>query len=359
MKSRNRILALAVGLAGGLVAQGAFAAASIYGQLNVSLDGLDNGSDSALNISSNSSRIGVKGDIQVGGDLAGIYQVESELRADDSTGGTLATRNTFLGLQGGFGTARIGKFDTPVKVIGRQVDLFADQVGDARNLTRGAVTNGSATTETQARFDERPNNSIDYTTPEKSGFKGTLQYATNTDAATTATNDNDLISLGVNYAQGPVFVGLGYEKASFLSTATTPVAGDDPSVVRLAGYYDLDAWRFTGFWQTVSGTQTNGNSDEDVYGLGVRFRNDAWVYKFQTYQLSADADNKDVGLFALGAEYTLQKGITLYADYATTSNDDNRGLTPYKEGRGDNLAIASANNGDSASGISLGTIIKF
>ncbi|MGE0372234.1 MAG: porin [Gammaproteobacteria bacterium] len=351
MKGRNHILALAVGLAGGVAAQDALAAASIYGQLNVSLDSLDNGTDSALNISSNSSRIGFKGDIQVGGDVAGIYQIESEVRADTSESSNnnrnsiLASRNTFVGLQGNFGTARIGRFDTPVKVIGRQVDLFGDQVGDARNVTRA----GSAPN----RFDERPNNSIDYTSPAKSGFKGTLQYSTNTDTAVTSTNDNDLLSLGVNYAQGPLFVGVGYESAGIV-----PAAGqDDPNIVRLGAYYDLDAWRFNGLWQSISGAATDGSQDEDVFGLGVRYKSGAWVFKGQAYQLSADADERDTSLVAIGTEYALQKGITLYAAYAGSDNDDGRSVTPYSEGRSDNLAVAA--NGDSAKAISLGTIIKF
>lgn len=347
MKNGKRILALAIGLAGGLASPGVFAAASLYGQLNVSLDSLDNGTDSALNISSNSSRLGVKGDIQIGGDIAGIYQIESELRADTAqpaNNGVLATRNTFVGLQGGFGVARLGRFDTPVKVIGRKVDLFGDQVGDARNLTRAA---GGIN-----RFDERPNNSIDYTSPTRGGIQGTLLYSTNTDTAVTATNDNDLLSLGVNYAQGPLFVGVGYEAAG-----NATAGQEDPNIVRLGAYYDLDAWRFSGLWQAISGAATDGSQDEDVYGFGVRYKAGAWAFKGQIYQLSAEADERDAGLVALGAEYALQKGITLYAAYAGTDNDDGRAVTPYSEGRSDNLAVAAS--GDSARALSLGTIIKF
>lgn len=344
MKHWNQFFAFAISLTCALASPAAGAAGpTLYGVLNLSIDDLDNGTDSALNISSNSSRLGVKGDIQVNDALTGIYQIESELRADDSTGGTLATRNTFVGLQGGYGTLRLGRLDTPVKALGRAVDLFADQVGDARNLTRGANNNLS-------RFDERPTNSLDYATPEWAGFKGAILYSTNNDATVTATNDNDLISAAVNYARGPALVGFGYETAG-----NTDATQDDPSVLRLAGYYDLgDAWRFIGFWQTVSGTIAD--NDEDVYGLGARYRSGGWMYKFQLYQLTADADDMDASLIALGAEYMLQKGFTLYADYAATDNDDNRSLTPYAQGHGDNLVAAT---GDAAKAVSFGAIFKF
>src|SRR5690606_23488755 len=136
--------------------------------------------------------------------LEGIYQIESELRADSGNAGTLASRNTFLGLQGGFGTVRLGRFDTPVKLIGRQVDLFANQVGDLRNLVRARPA--------PERFDERPHNSVGYDSPKFGGLSAGLQYSTNSDDGATATNDNDTVSLAINYAEGPAYVGVGYER---------------------------------------------------------------------------------------------------------------------------------------------------
>src|SRR5690606_3840804 len=73
MKTRIRIpaaVAAVVAVVGGAgPGSGAVAHAAevkgptLYGQLHVSLDHLDNGDDSALNLSSNRSRLGVKGEI--------------------------------------------------------------------------------------------------------------------------------------------------------------------------------------------------------------------------------------------------------------------------------------------------------
>jgi predicted porin len=374
--NRNRALALAVGLGAALPVGVGHAGPTVYGQLNVSVDNLDNGTHSGVNVSSNSSRFGIKGDIQVGGDLAAIYQIESEVNVDTAnlsspsgnpqTAGantSIASRNTFLGLKSAhWGTVRLGRFDTPVKSLGRKVDLFADQVGDARNLTRGANAGAGGT---QARFDERPDNSIAYTSPDWLGLVADLHYATNVDsgvAGTTtgaATNGNQdkLLSAAVSYARGPGFIGVGYEKIGFYST-TAPSAGNDPDIVRVAGSYDLGPARINALWQTVKGVSKTVPEDEDVYGLGLSFKaGDDWLLKAQGYQLSADADDKDVLLLAVGAEYTLQKGVTLYADYASADNDDARALVPYGQGRSDNLGGAAA--GDSPSAVSLGAIVKF
>ncbi len=343
MKNRKisqGVLALAIGLAAAAAHAGG---PTVYGQFNVSVDQLDNDTDSALNVSSNSSRVGIKGDIDIQEGLKAIYQVETEIRADSGNGGTFASRDTFVGLDGGFGTARAGRFDTPIKVIGRRVDLFGDQVGDARNLTRGGPA--------PARFDERPNNSVGYATPAFAGAQGIFQYSTNSDVNTAANNDNETISLAVHYANGPAFIGAGYE-----AVGNTTANQDDPSIIRVGGYYDLANFRITALWQTVSGTVPE--NDQDVFGLGARYRSDAWTLKAQVYQLSADADNADATLLAIGAEYALAKPVTLYLTYGTVDNDDARSLTPYAEGRGDN-GLAPVAGGDTASGISFGTIVRF
>ena len=366
MKSRNRILAVAVGvgavaLTGGQLAPVAHAGGpTLYGQLNVSLDHLDNGEDSALNLSSNRSRLGVKGDFEIQEGLKAIYQIESELRADSANEGTLASRNTFVGLEGGFGTVRAGRFDTPVKLIGRQVELFANQVGDLRNLARAGsgfvnptpAGNGAPAQPAVAanRFDERPHNSIGYDSPKFGGVSASLQYSTNVDNGTTADNDYDTISAAVNYASGPLYLGVGYEK-----NGNGAPGQDDPSAVRVGGYYDLGSLRLTAFWQSISANVSS--NDEDVYGVGVRYRQGDWTLKAQAYQLSADANERDATLVAVGAEYALSRPITFYLDYAVADNDDNRGITPYREGRGDNLAIAA--NGEKASAVSVGTIYRF
>src|SRR5690606_32167056 len=121
----------------------------------------DDGADySETNISSNSSRLGFKGDHQINPNLKAFFQIEQQINFssgssdDDST--NFATRDTFVGLEGGnWGSVQLGRFDSPFKVARGPANLFGDQVGDMRNLTR--VGN--------ARFDERYDNTVQYTTP--------------------------------------------------------------------------------------------------------------------------------------------------------------------------------------------------
>jgi predicted porin len=134
----KKILAVAIATA---FAAPAFAATSnvdVYGKLHMSVNWYnDQPSDiNDIGISSNASRIGFKGSEDLGGGLKGIWQIESGLNLDEQNG-TLANRNSFVGLSGGFGTALLGNHDTPLKLVGRKVDLFGDTIADSRNVMGG------------------------------------------------------------------------------------------------------------------------------------------------------------------------------------------------------------------------------
>src|SRR5690606_26304782 len=108
---------------------------SFYGRAHVTVDVLDDGEDDGANVSSNSSRLGIRGSTEIAEGLKGILQIEQEVRYDNGSG-NFATRDTFVGLEGGFGGVRLGFIDTPLKLIRANVDFFGDQVGDVRNVSR-------------------------------------------------------------------------------------------------------------------------------------------------------------------------------------------------------------------------------
>ena len=139
---KKSLIALAIASA---VSAPAFAATSnvdIYGVLNMSVNYVDqdvSGTQNSVNVTSSASRIGFKGAEDLGGGLAAIWQIETGFNADEpnstgSSSGQLGNRNTFVGLKGGFGTVLAGNHDTPMKMLGRMVDPFADTLADSRNV---------------------------------------------------------------------------------------------------------------------------------------------------------------------------------------------------------------------------------
>src|SRR5437870_9705913 len=94
----------------------------IYGRANVSYERIttSNSSNTAVqpnqsnwDLVDNSSRIGVRGNKDLGGGLTGLFQLESRVRLDEGFG-QLTSRDSYAGLAGGFGTIRLGRTIGPV-----------------------------------------------------------------------------------------------------------------------------------------------------------------------------------------------------------------------------------------------------
>ncbi|MEW6590033.1 MAG: porin [Pseudomonadota bacterium] len=344
----KKILAVAVASA---FAAPAFAATSnvdIYGQFHVSIDSLDDGTNSGTNVSSNASNIGFRGTEDLGGGLSAIWQVESLLSVD-GTGDLGSSRDTFAGLKGGFGTLRVGYFDTPMKQVSRTLDFFNNKIGDTRNLMGGATSNW------EARF----NNGVRYDTPDMSGFSASVHYSTQYGAgvgAAVTNNDNDAYALGLNYKNGPFLLMAAYQTADIAGSA----AGDE-SAWRLGAGVKLGDITLNALYHSASDQAGVVNADRKVYGLGAGYKMGNIGLAAQWYKatdLKGNATpNQSADMFALGADYSFSKRTTAYVAYARTSNDANGTFSMAGGGHGDNISGITA--GKDPDGFSLGMIHRF
>src|SRR5687767_15930030 len=106
---QRKLLAAAVA---GLFAVPAFAQVpaeiKLFGRVNVSFELIDT-SKNNFELVDNSSRIGIRGNKELTAGLKAIFQIESRTKLDDAAGSFLSSRDSFAGLQGGFGTFRAGR----------------------------------------------------------------------------------------------------------------------------------------------------------------------------------------------------------------------------------------------------------
>jgi predicted porin len=333
-KMNKTLLSVAVAAAlaaGSLAAQ---AEVKIYGKMHYSIDSIDDGADSYLYGSSNSSRIGVKGEEDLGG-MKGIFKIES---AVNEGGSALASRNTYVGLKGGFGKVIVGYHDTPFKTISRKADLFGDQVGDSRNLLR------------LGGWDERENNTILYSNQMEGGIGFAFAYVVEDGA-----DDNNVMSLNVTYKGGPLWVGFGYE-----SQGEAQAGGPESATgMRLAAKYKMGAIQINGLYQSVTNDDGGDGNDVTSFGLGGSFKTGGGKVKAQFYSNGeyGDVDDSDGTLMALGYDHMMSKNTTVYAAYATSSNSDAATYSATGGGHGENTGVAAA--GDSNSAISFGVVHKF
>ena len=128
-----------------VLSQQALADVSLYGKANLSLHANDYESFDKENVSleSNASRLGVKGKFALTEKISAIVKLEYEVFLDEdrsgSNGSDFKQRNSYLGVQGEWGTLLAGKHDTPTKMAQGKVDWVI--VGADRIAANGDVAN--------------------------------------------------------------------------------------------------------------------------------------------------------------------------------------------------------------------------
>ena len=314
---------------------------TIYGRAHLSLDSLDNGEEDGTNVSSNSSRLGFKASTKLDSGLEAIVQVEQEVFLNNGSG-TWTSRDSFVGLKGDFGLVRVGKFDTPHKIVRSRTDMFGDRVGDARNITRAA-----------GAFDERFDQSVHYQSPSFNGVTFDFLYSAERTSGTNADNDTNQISTSVTYSTKSLYLAAAYETRSDLVTINDELK--DSQSLRLGAYYDITSdFRVSGMFQSASDVP---GGDRNVYGLGASYKMGDYTLRSQ-YYVAADNDTADSGasMLVVGADRRIGKDLTLYVAYGITSNDDAAAFRVSAGGRDTQMAAVT---GENSSGLSLGVQYNF
>jgi predicted porin len=273
MNKKLVALAVAGAFALPLAAQAQTANVTLYGRLNLDLEFVNgkqaDGSNPTVNrVSSNSSRLGVRGTESLGGGLNAIFQIESSINGETG-GGNLGGRETFVGLQGSWGKATLGKFLMPLDdlhpIFGNVPTLTTSILSTADLWAQGTLSKGAG------GFDARTGNNIRYDSPSFSGFTAAIQYSTRdssgaADAVASVAGDNgdhtselrhaNVIGGNLIYNNGPLTAGLAFERNN---------------KVRCPTCNDTD-WSITGAYDFGTIMQ----------GFGLRL---AAVYEKTTYEL--------------------------------------------------------------------------
>lgn len=334
------------------------AGVEIYGRARVSVDYVDNNDrrvdvdcatnasspgnkcdDSAFSVTNNVSRIGFRGDGDLGNGLKAIWQIEQ--RVDFDTGGFAAgARNTFLGLTGDFGTAQFGKYETPLRLVTQRIDIFSDTRADYNAI----IGNVGGT----LVFDKRSNNLISYTSPDLQGFKLAGAYAPS-DARddlprTRADGKKDVASVSASYGKGPLYLGLAYEsQGNYTGT-------NDARATRLGGSWDFgQGTTIGGVWETADRGGANG--DRNAWYVNAGHRIGDTTLKGAVAGAGRMGKLADTGAmqYSLGAFHALSKTTEVYALYTMMNNDKNGGYGLW------NGQLATRGHGDkSVSALSIG-----
>lgn len=320
---QKKIIALAIAAAVSAPAFADNANVTIYGTADMSYDYISTGTTAAgvaglskSNVSSNVSKLGLKGSEDLGGGLAAVWQIEQQINMDN-TGGTFGTRNTFAGLKGDFGTVLLGRHDTPYKLATRKLDPFGDSIADNRSLMGGVTANTTKDSATAA-FDGRQPDVIAYVSPDMNGFTGAIAYVNLAEGNTTSAQaKSDALSLAGMFKTGPFYAGLGYEEHKLSS-----IAGTKESAWKLGLSYDIDAFTLGLVYEKTSDNLATSFAHNAYYLSGnYKMGMDAIKFGYTKAGQIGAAVNTGANQFSLGYDHGLSKRTKLYAIYSRISNE--------------------------------------
>ena len=258
----------------------AMADVTLYGQIKAGVEvskvklgeqtaaklGHEKSSKTATEIADFGSRIGFKGHEHLGNNLNAIWQVE---QSTSIAGGDKewASRESFIGLEGGFGKVRAGKLDSTVKNTSDNVDQWES-------------SNGALNMSVFTRVDERAV-SVRYDTPVFSGFSASVQYTPRDNA-----NPSDKYTHN-DATRDTYYAGLNYENSGFFGQYAggfrkNAVSEKDGHVHRLVGGYDANnlfvsvAGQYAKNWETLGDyaqAQSNGVVTSAMRAAGTNASN--------------------------------------------------------------------------------------
>jgi predicted porin len=202
---KKSLIALAVLAASG--ASFAQSTVTIYGTIDTAVASIKSGDVTTTKLVTNgvsTSVYGFKGTEDLGGGLKANFKLENSFAVDtgaSATAGSAFSREAWVGLSGGFGELRLGKVSS----------AYNDPEGAAAPAL-GSLALSPLFTVFQSDWQEntRPKNTIYYATPAFGGVTGSVSYSLN-EKTTAATSDGEVVSLGLQYEAGPLYVGAGYQ----------------------------------------------------------------------------------------------------------------------------------------------------
>lgn len=333
-------------------------ALEIHGRFHMSLDLADTdrpGEGTDLNLSSNTSMIGFRGRHVLDPQATLLWQLEQGFRID-SASGSLATRNTFLGVENPqYGALLAGYHDTPFKDVGSRWALMNFTVAD-RRMILGAGARVNNVMNTRARNSLLYINRID-------NLEVRVMYATDTVDAVPAgpdDNDNRLISTAAWYTLGPLQLSAAYERWSNLIGGQAPDQQGRSTGLRLAATHQVGAQGRVGvlFESISTAAGVLNDLDRNAYGLNGSYR--LGVYTLDAQFLMADDHSgvSDSGAWniGLGLSQQINRQTSIYGAFSMTSNDSNATYKGVDGGHGDHVPTV---DGGTPYAFSVGALFRF
>ena len=315
---------------------------TLYGRAYLTLDTVEakgGGLSRRTVMRDQASHIGVRGTEDLGGGLKAFFQLETAFAPDQNdnraitaagvtttstTANAFATRNSGVGLQGGWGSILMGRWDMPFKTTTIALDPYGD-------LTIGGITVANNTGNDGTSFDRRDTNVVQYWSPNFGGFAFRLAAQTNELKTSSANTRNQGGS--VTFTRGPVYIVGAYEEHK-----DTPSSGAEQKGYALGGSVAFGPVKLALLAEEFK--QTNRTKRKSwlanvVWTMG----NSQFIYQYQQAKdggLSGTAQ-PDCKVHQPGWQYNFSRRTFFLAQYAKVDNNSaancGSGIIPISAGQ--------------------------
>jgi len=330
MELQRKLLAAAVASACALPAVALAQVPSwiqIYGRANVTYERIttENSSNTAVqpnqsnwDLVDNSSRIGVRGNKDLGGGLTGLFQLESRVRLDEGFG-QLTSRDSYAGLAGGFGTIRLGRTIGPVYYATYDyISMHNHDTGTSSDALLAPTVVGN-----QGFM----NNTVWYTSPKFGAF--TVDVAYSLLGVKRAVGDSQPRYLGLvgSYDQGPLHVAASYANTQRTADLGGGTANDDKAYT-VGGLYDFKTFVVGALIESAK-TKVLAGGDASRNYVRVSAMMPVGKHEFHVnfgtvnHGIGSSTSNDGAKQWTLGYNYNITKETKIYGFYTKVDNDTN------------------------------------
>eukprot|EP00764_Aduncisulcus_paluster_P003306 gnl/Carplike_NY0171/1506_a2047_735.p1 GENE.gnl/Carplike_NY0171/1506_a2047_735~~gnl/Carplike_NY0171/1506_a2047_735.p1 ORF type:complete len:325 (-),score=54.44 gnl/Carplike_NY0171/1506_a2047_735:104-1078(-) len=302
MKKSLIALAVAGAMTAPIVAQ---ADATLYGSFRI---GLHSAEDTDLDLRDESTRIGIKGDVDLGlEDTKGLFHWEANVDTADNAGDMFAARLAYMGATGSWGTALVGRQYHPhYLLVNLPTDIFDSATSDAGEWNQ--LGNN---------VHKRVDNTISYASPVMGGFQfigGAVVAASGSDSDDVADSDMDGYNVAAKYTAGDLYVAASY--------------GDVQEDV-LGGTNDIETWGVAASYQIADlglaakyeTQEVKDDYDETAWELAATYDIGATQLQARYSDFNEDIADEDGSQWAVGVQHKLGKKGRVWVNYFDFDSD--------------------------------------
>ena len=316
----KRTLLALVAAAGAAAASAQSSSVTLFGVADVSVAYISNkdkvGDSKSVyglaNGGNSSSRLGFRGEEDLGGGLKAGFWLEGGINVDDGGTGFKFDRRSTVSVMGNFGEVRLGRDKTPGYQNLETFHAFGDT--GMGGINGHNLISSSAAGTPEGSNPKRVSNSVSYLLPKLGGVYGQITYGFGEQAGNNSLSST--VGLRVGYANGPLNVAGAYG---------TVKGGEVGNTVNYKHFNLGASYNFGVATPMVLIASERGNDKRvDLYSIGVKAPlGPGELRAAYTMYKDKKVSDADASRIAIGYGYRLSKRTELYAAFAHMTNDDN------------------------------------